>query len=111
MARLATGSIQVSPVPQMTMPATTTAADTTASAAMCRNAPRTLTSPLRPLANSQAVRPLTAMPIAATIDTVSPGTGGGAAIRSPASITIAPSATSSNSALNSAARIVDPFSP
>ena len=50
-------------------------------------------------------------PTAATIDTVSPASTGGSPIRCTASSRIAPSATSSSSALSSAARIVDPFSP
>ena len=44
MRMLTTGSIQESPVVMMASPATTTPTDTAASAAMCKNAPRTLAS-------------------------------------------------------------------
>ena len=81
MARLTTGSSQSQPVKRITKPATTTPAETIASAAMCMNAPRMLMSPLRPAANSQAVAPLMTMPIAATVITVPPATGSGAPSR------------------------------
>lgn len=54
------------PVRQSTAPATTTPAETAASATRCRNAPRTLTSPLLPLRKSSAETPLTTTPAAAT---------------------------------------------
>ena len=68
-------------------------------------------SSLLPRENSHAVKPFTPMPTAATTEMVRPATVGGSEKRCTAASTIAPSATSSNSALNSAARIVDPFKP
>jgi hypothetical protein len=75
--RLVSGSSQSQPVSRMTAAATTTPADTAASATMCRKAPRILRSPFRPEANSQAVAPLMTMPMAATIMTVPLATGSG----------------------------------
>ena len=66
---------------------------------------------MRPDANSRAVMPLTAMPIAATTITVSPTTGSGAAKRLIASQAIPPIATSRMIALNRAARTVEPRRP
>ncbi len=109
MTRLVAGSSQVQPVARMTSPATTTPADTTASDSMWAKAARTLRSP--PRANSQAVTPLTTMPAAATAMTVSPATGCGSASRCTASHATAPMATSSSTALNSAARIDEPRRP
>ncbi len=78
---------------------------------MCMKAARTLMSPRRPEANSAAVMPLTTMPMAATIITVAPDTGSGAPSRWIASHEIAPTVSSRNTALNSAARIEEPRSP
>ncbi len=66
-----------------------------------------LMSPLRPLANIQAVMPLMTIPIAATAITVPPSTGCGWVNRRVASTAIAPMATSRNTALNSAASTED----
>jgi hypothetical protein len=110
-ARLTTGSTQSQPVSRITSPASTTPADTSASDAMCRKAPRRLMSLLLPAANSQAVSPLIAMPMAATIITVRLATGSGEPSRSTASQEIAPTVISRNTALNSAARIDEPRRP
>ncbi len=110
-ARLTAGSIQARPVAQMTRPATTTPADTAASAAMCRKAPRMLMSSLEPLTNSHAVSPFTRMPMAATTITVTPATGSGWMRRRIASQITAPMAISRNTALNRAARIEEPRIP
>ena len=53
--RLVTGSIHRSPVSRISTPATTTPTETSASAAMCRKAPRMLMSCLRPRMNISAV--------------------------------------------------------
>jgi hypothetical protein len=111
MTRLTNGSSHKAPVTRMTRPAMTTPADTAASAAMWRKAPRMLRSPSRPEAKSQAVKPLTAMPIAATAITVPPATGAGSSRRKIASQAIAPTARSRNTALNSAARVDEPLKP
>ena len=66
---------------------------------------------LRPAANSQAVTPLTTMPIAATTITVLPATGSGWPRRRIASQEIAPTVSSRKTALNSAARIDEPRRP
>ena len=105
MTRLVTGSIQVRPVFTMMKPAATTPADTPASAAMWRNAPLILRSPLRPDMNRSAVAVLTTMPIAATIITVPPATGAGSEKRRIASTAITTIAMSSSRAFRNAARI------
>ena len=73
--RLTAGSIHSHPVQRISSPAPTVPSETRASAAMCRKAPWTLRSDLRPLMNSSAVAPLITNPTAATIVTVSPATG------------------------------------
>ena len=103
--RLTTGSTHSQPVSEMTNPATTTAADTPASANMCMKAAWTLRSPLRPEANSMAVAPLTTMPSAATAMTMPATTGWGWISRCTASHAMAPTASSNSRALNSAARM------
>ena len=70
-----------------------------------------LRSSLRPLMNSQAVKPFTRMPIPATIITVRLATGSGLAKRHTASHAIAPQAKISRIALPSAARIELPRKP
>ena len=110
MTRLTTGSSHSAPVSAIARPTTTTPADTSASEAMWRKAPRRLMSSL-PEANSQAVNPLTRMPAAATAITTPPSTGCGARSLKTASSAIAPTATSRNTALNSAARMEEPRSP
>src|SRR5262245_10042049 len=95
----------------MSSAATTTPAGTAASATMCRNAPRMLRSPLRPEANSPAVAPFTTIPTLATIMTVPLATGSGCKSRRTPSQAIAPTATRSKTALNSAARIEEPPKP
>jgi hypothetical protein len=95
----------------MTSPAATTPADTSASDAMWRNAPRRLMSLLLPEANSAAETLLTTTPAAATISTVRPATGSGAPKRQIASSEMAPTVTRRNTALNKAARIDEPRSP
>ena len=77
MTRLLIGSSNDQPVRRMTKPATTTPAETAASAAMWRKAPRILRSRFRPPANIQAVTPLTMTPAAATQIIVRPTTGAG----------------------------------
>ena len=104
---LTAGSTRFQPVSPITMPATTTPADTAASAAMCRNAPRMLASLLRPAASQTAVIVLIATPIAATTIMVTPCTGGGSTSRWAASQRITPQATSSRAAFANAAKIVD----
>ena len=101
--RLTRGSMKVQPVSQMTPPATTTPAETTASDSMCRKAPRMLMSPLRPEANRAAVAPLMAMPMAATTITVGPATGPGTTRRCRASVTTPPVTSNRVVALNRAA--------
>ena len=59
------------------MPAITTPSDTAASAAMCKNAPRTFRSSWRPRRNSSAVSVFTATPTAATTITGSGAAGVG----------------------------------
>ena len=90
---------------------TTTPAETAASAAMCRKAPRMLMSPLAPDTNSQAVMLFTRMPTPATTITVFPATGAGSPKRWMASHPMAPTATRRNTALKSDARIDEPFIP
>ena len=75
--RLVSGSSHSQPVSAITSPATTTPAETRASPAMCRKAPRTFRSPLRPEANRAAVIPFTRMPTPATAITVRPDTASG----------------------------------
>ena len=70
-----------------------------------------LRSPFLPLANSQAVTPLTTMPTAATIITVFSATGEGSLKRPIASTAMMAMATSSSSALRNAARIDELRSP
>lgn len=65
-----------------------------------------LLSASRPDMNIQAVKPLMAMPMPATIMTVVAATGSGEASRCTASQAMAPVATSSRTALLSAARMV-----
>ena len=110
MIRLTTGSSHSHPLNVITKPATTTPADASASEAIWTNAPRRLMSRLPP-ANSQAVRPLITIPTAATIITVFPATGSGAPSLLIASHEIAPTITSRNAALNSAARMDEPRRP
>ena len=69
-ARLVTGSTHSQPCQSTSAPAITTPAETTASDAMCRKAPRMLMSSWRPRMKSSAVPRLTTMPIAATTITV-----------------------------------------
>ncbi len=110
-ARLTAGSSHAHPVSRMTSPATTTPAETSASDAWCRKAPRRFMSLPRPEANSAAVTPLTTMPAAATIITVFPATSSGAPRRSIASSEIAPTVSMRKTALNRAARIDEPRRP
>src|SRR5205814_8421213 len=110
-ARLTMGSSHNQPVNRMAAPAATTPADTAVSAAMCRNAPLILMSPLRPEAKSQAVTPLITIPTAATIMTMTHATGAGCDRRWSASQAMAPTATSRNMALNSAANMDELRSP
>ena len=100
---LTSGSIHVRPVSMMAMPASTTPADTAASAAICRNAPRRFASLSRPRMKSNAVSVLTATPTAATAIITGPATGSGDCNRCHASQTITPQAVSSKTALASAA--------
>ena len=106
--RLVTGSSHAQPVTTIASPAATTPAETTASPSMCWKALRMLRSPLRPEANSAAVTPFTTIPTAATIITVGPDTASGLASRCTAST---PTATSSSTALASAARMEEDLRP
>ena len=103
--RLMAGSSQVHPVSRIAPPASTTPADTLASASMCANAPRMLRSPFCPAISSHADRPLATMAMAATAITVHPATSPGSDSRRTASQAIAPVAISSSTALTSADRI------
>ena len=103
--RLITGSSQFQPRHSARPPATSTPADTAASAAMCRNAPRMLRSSRPPRRNSSAVAVLMTMPTPATAMMVTPCTGCGEARRCAASQASAPMATSSSKALAKAARM------
>ena len=109
--KLMAGSIQFQPVNRMAQPASTTPAETAASAAMWRKAPRMLMSVLRPDANIQAVRPLTAIPMPAMIITVWPAVYSGRLNLKIASHAMAPMTVKRNIALNSAARIEEPRRP
>ena len=70
-----------------------------------------LMSSLRPEANSQAVKPLSKMPMAATKSTVHPATGSGFHKRCTASQAIAPTAVNKNMALKRAASMDVLLSP
>ena len=106
MTRLITGSIQVQPVNRMAAPESRTPNETSASAAMCRKAPRTLRSPCRPRMNISAVPPLIRMPAAATHMTMAPPTGAGWPKRWMASMAMAPAPRSSTTALISDAMML-----
>ena len=103
--RLTTGSSHSQPVSAITIPAATTLAVTTVSAAMCRNALLRLRSRWLPEAKRRAVTPLTRMPAAATQITTVLATGRGWPIRHRASHAMPPVTTSRMTALASAARI------
>ena len=105
MTRLTAGSSHSQPVARTAKATTTTPAETSASAAMCRKAPLILRSDLRPDMKSSAVAPLIAMPTSATQMTVISATGSGLPSRCTASHTMAPTATSSSAALASDTRI------
>ncbi len=106
MPRLTTGSSHSQPVHHMAAAATTTPAEMAASAAMCRKAPRMFRSSLEPFMNIRAVAVLMTMPMPATIITGPVWIGCGSAKRRTASQAMAPTATSSTTALVSEARIV-----
>ena len=111
MTRLVTGSSHTAPVSRIATPAITTPTDTSASAAMCRNAPRMLRSSLRRRTNSSAVTVLMTMPTPATQIIVQPSGSTGFMRRSIVSNRIAPMAIISSAALASAARMVELFRP
>jgi len=93
------------------LPLERTAAEIAASAAICKNAPRMLISPLRPDINIIAVMALIPMPSSETQMTVRAATSVGALNRRTASHAIAPTDTSRKIALNKAARIELPRNP
>ena len=105
------GSSHAHPVHHIPTPASTTPTETPASATMCRYAPRTLRSCLRPFISIRAVAPLISTPAAATPIIIGPLTAAGSPRRRTASHTMPPTATSSSMALASAARMVEPRSP
>ena len=111
MTRLATGSSQLQPNHSARPPATTTPAETSASAAMCRKAPRMFRSLSRPRMNSSAVAVLMTMPMPATTMIVTPSTVCGDCRRCTASQASEPIATSSSKALTKAARMLARFQP
>ena len=111
MPRLTTGSSHSQPVIAMASAAITTPAETPASAAMCRKAPRMFRSSLLPFMNIRAVAVLMTMPMAATIITGPVWIGSGVAKRRMASQAMAPTAISSRAALPSEARMVPLRSP
>ena len=98
-----TGSTHVQPVSTMTIPATTTPAETAASAAMWRKAARRLASCCRPRIKSKAVSVLITTPAAATAIMATPIVGTGVPMRCTASQRMAPQPASKSSELNSAA--------
>ncbi len=103
--RLPAGSSHSQPVNPITIPAATTPAVTSVSAAMCMKAALTLRSLARPEANSSAVPPLTAIPAAPTQTMIPLTTGTGWVRRNTASQAMPPVTTSKMTALASAARI------
>ena len=110
-ARPAAGSIQCQPVTSTAAPAATTTNDTPASAAICKNAPRALTSARRARKNNAAENALTrnAKPATAMIHT--PSTGCGSRKRCTLSQINTPHAASSSAALSSAASMVERAMP
>ena len=113
-ARLTTGSSQSQPCHSVKAPAITTPADTSASAAMCKKAPRMLRSCSPPRINNKAVAVLMTMPTPATsimVTPCAPNIGSGDMRRPNASHTSAPITTSSSKALANAAKIVPRFQP
>ena len=108
---LTIGSIHPIPVAMMATPASTTPTDTAASAAMCKNAPRTLASSLLPRIKRIAVTVFMTTPIAATAIMVNPATGAGSLSRQMASHRITAQAANSSTAFKKAAYMVARRSP
>ena len=108
--RLIAGSTHCWPVHRITSPAKTTATETAASDAICRNAPRILMS-CWPRTNIIALIPFTMIPSAATAMIVCPCAAEGWISRRTTSAPIAPTAINRNSAFASAARMEAFLSP
>ena len=108
---LTNGSIHPIPVAIMATPARTTPTDTAASAAMCKNAPRTFASSLLPCIKRIAVAVFITTPITATAIMVNPATGAGSLSRQTASHKITAQAASRSIAFKKAAYMVARRSP
>ncbi len=102
---LVAGSSHTHPCHRYSTPAAMTPNETSASAAMCKNALRMLRSCLLPAMNSAAVRLLITTPIPDTTMMVNPSVGAGVCKRCAASHSNEPIATSNRIALANAARM------